>query len=80
MLYKNTFPAEHLQMMTGSEFLQNGIDKFKDVRQTKVQKRFIYREKKESMEQRETKKHVTKSRAVARKSWMVRCSPLAWGF
>ena len=27
------------------KFLQKGIDKFKDVRQTKVQRRFIYRKK-----------------------------------
>ena len=53
VLSKNTFSKEHLQT-TASEFLQKDITNLKHVRQKKVQKWFIYREKKQSMEQRET--------------------------
>ena len=64
---KNTFfSTEHLQA-TASEFLQKDIDKFIIVRQTKVQKRFIYGEKKQSMEQRETNSNVTEGLAASDK-------------
>ena len=45
MLYKNTFPTEHLQT-TASEFLQKDIDKFKDCQTNESTKKIdIWRKK-----------------------------------
>ena len=67
MLSKNTFSTKHLQT-TASEFLQQDTENLKNIRQIKVQKRFIDGEKKQSMEQRETnandKQRLTRVKAV----------------